>query len=75
MATGSPTDPCMKISAMRNDSPTTPMNRPSRSTVPRPTDSSGAAPSERTGRDSGIFTKTTTAQAMVITASSRNPAR
>lgn len=79
MATGRPTEPCVKISEIRNDSPTTPMNRPSRSTVPSPIAGSSAAPADpltgRSGRDSGSLTKTSTAQTSVSAASPRKPAR
>lgn len=84
MATGSPTYPCWKIRAMTKDSPTTPMNRPSRSTVPSRTSSlsgpPGAPPAPVravafSGRDSGTFMKTTTAQNSVIRASPTKPAR
>ncbi len=80
MATGSATYPCMKISDTRNESPTTPMNRPSRRTVVSRTSSSGRFPptdftTASSGRDSGTFTKTRTAQTSVIAASPRKPAR
>lgn len=80
MATGSPTYPCWKIRAMTKESPTTLMNRPSRSTVESrtsPAPSSTARPDTTgfSGRDSGTFMKTTTAQNSVIAASPRNPAR
>ncbi len=57
------------------------MNRPSPSTVPSPTRGPPTLPSAAvswradSGRDSGSFTNTTTAQASVITASTRKPAR
>ncbi len=80
IATGSPTYPCWKISATRNDSPTTPMKRPSRRTVVSRTSSLGRLPptvftTASSGRDSGTFTKTRTAQTSVIRASPRKPAR
>lgn len=77
MATGSPTDPCWKISATRKDSTTTLMKRPSRSTVPRLTESSRSAfaLTVSAGFDSGSLRKTRIAQAIVIPASIRNPAR
>ena len=80
IATGSPTYPCWKISATTNDSPTTLMNRPSRSTVEsRTSGSAGSVPPAAAGafcgRDSGTFRKTTTAQNSVIAASTMKPAR
>ncbi len=77
MASGSPNEPCVKISEIRNDSPTTPMKRPSRSTVPSPVSGSAEPFSAAacSGRDSGSFTYTSTAQTSVSAASPRNPAR
>ena len=74
IAIGSPTAPCWKMSATRKHSPTTLMKRPSRSTVPSPTEASSCASFVvATGRDSGSLRKTTTAQTSVIPASHEEP--
>jgi hypothetical protein len=79
IATGSDTYACIKISATRKDSPTTPMNRRSRSTVPMLTAGSAtvlpSATAAGSGRDSGSLRKTRTAQASVSAPSIRKPAR